>query len=289
MGPYSIEGAQMRPRLLSLFLLSATFVLPATLRAQDAASFFKQNCASCHTIGGGRLTGPDLKDVTRRRDRAWLTNWLQNPQAVAGSGDAYAQQLVADSRGVIMPSVSGMNPAVAATLLDLIDAESKLPKSRFAGTQVDNRPFTAADVALGRRLFTGAQRLRGGGPACMSCHTLRGLSALGGGRLGPDLTLVYERLQGRQGLTAWLGNPASPTMTPVFATKAMQAGEIRALTALFDDAARKGGQADSSTALDFVLLGMGGAVIGMVSLDMVWKKRFRGVRRALVLKSRGEE
>src|SRR5581483_10324354 len=49
--------------------------------AQDAAAFFKQNCASCHTIGGGRLTGPDLKDVTARKDRAWFVQFLQGPKA----------------------------------------------------------------------------------------------------------------------------------------------------------------------------------------------------------------
>ena len=43
--------------------------------AQDTAAFFKQNCTSCHTIGGGRLTGPDLKDVTTRKDRAWFVQF----------------------------------------------------------------------------------------------------------------------------------------------------------------------------------------------------------------------
>ena len=43
------------------FLLSAV-----SAHAQQASDFFQQNCTSCHTIGGGRLTGPDLKDVPRR-------------------------------------------------------------------------------------------------------------------------------------------------------------------------------------------------------------------------------
>ena len=30
--------------------------------AQDTPDYFRQNCMNCHTIGGGRLTGPDLKD-----------------------------------------------------------------------------------------------------------------------------------------------------------------------------------------------------------------------------------
>ncbi len=272
--------------LLSTISLAIAVIAPAFA---DDAAFFQQNCATCHTIGGGRLTGPDLKDVTKRRDRAWLTNWLQNPRAVIDSGDPYAQKILQDARGIVMPTIPGMTPAQATALLDLIDAESKLPRSRFAGTQVNMRPFTPADVALGRSIFTGEHRLQNGGPPCISCHPRRGIGALGGGRLGPDLTLVSERLQGRKGLTAWLSNPASPTMNPVFAARALQPNEILALTALFDDEARKGGQADTSTALGFVLLGVGGGVLGMVSLDVIWKKRLRGVRRDLVRKSRGEE
>lgn len=278
-------------RLRSWFPLVSTISLAITVIAPafaDDAAFFQQNCATCHTIGGGRLTGPDLKNVAQRRDAPWLTNWLQNPKAVIDSGDPYAQKLLQDARGIVMPAIP-MPPGQAAALLDLIAAESKLPHSRFAGTQVSSRPFTAQDVALGRQIFTGEHRLQNGGPPCISCHTMRGLGSLGGGRLGPDLTLVSERLQGRKGLTAWLSNPASPTMNPVFAARVLQPNEILALTALFDDAARRGGQADTSTALAFVLLGVGGGVAGMVSLDSIWKKRLRGVRRALISKSRGEE
>ncbi len=159
---------------------------------QDTAAFFKQNCTSCHTIGGGRLTGPDLKDVTSRRDHAWLVQFLQSPKAMIDSGDPYALKLQQEARGVVMPNIAGMNPQQAQELLDMVTAESKLPRSQFAGVQISDRPLTAQDVAKGKLVFLGEQRLSGGGPACMSCHTIKGLTLLGGGRLGPDLTRVYE-------------------------------------------------------------------------------------------------
>jgi mono/diheme cytochrome c family protein len=40
---------------------------PAANAQQDAETFYKQNCAACHTIGGGKLLGPDLKGVTKAR------------------------------------------------------------------------------------------------------------------------------------------------------------------------------------------------------------------------------
>ena len=250
--------------------------------AQDAGAFFKQNCTSCHTIGGGRLTGPDLKDVTTRKERAWFVQFLQSPKSMIDSGDPYAAKLQQEARGVVMPNIAGMTPQQAQALLDMIAAESKLPRSQFAGMQISDRPLTAQDIGKGRLIFLGEQQLSGGGPACISCHTVRGLTLLGGGRLGPDLTRVYERLQGRKGVAAWLSSPASPTMSPVFKDHAIQPDEILSLVALFEDSAKKGGQDDTTSLLNFFLLGVGGMVLGLISLDTLWKTRFRGVRRSMV-------
>jgi hypothetical protein len=63
-------------------------------------------------------------------------------------------------------------------------------------------------------MFTGERSLLNAGPPSISCHTLKATGALGGGRLGPDLTRVYERLQGRKNMAAWLFAPAIPRMIP---------------------------------------------------------------------------
>jgi mono/diheme cytochrome c family protein len=263
--------------------LSALLLCGSTITwAQDAAAFFKQNCTSCHTIGGGRLTGPDLKDVAARKDRTWLVQFLQSPKSMIDSGDPYAVKLQQEARGVVMPNIAGMNQQQAQALLDMISAESKLPRSQFAGIQISDRPLTSQDVTKGKQIFLGEQQLSGGGPACISCHTVKGLTLLGGGRLGPDLTRVYERLQGRKGLAAWLSSPASPTMSPVFKNHSIQPEEILSLVALFEDSAKKGGQDDTTSLLNFFLLGVGGMVLGLISLDTLWKTRFRGVRRGMV-------
>jgi cytochrome c2 len=268
--------------------LTVVLLLAAPLAAQEPAAFFKQNCMSCHTVGGGRLAGPDLKDVTQRRDKAWLTQWIQNPKAVLDSGDPYAQKLLQDSRGVAMPSIAGVNPQLAGALVDLLSAESKLPRSQFAGVQISDRPFVVQDAVLGMALFTGEKRLANSGPPCISCHTMKRMTGLHGGRLGPDLTLVYERLQGRKGLGAWLSAPASPTMAPVFRASSLNADEIFALTALFESQTKNRGQDDQTALLNFFLLGLSGAVAGLVTFDRIWKKRLTGVRRQIVHRDRGE-
>ena len=283
------SGGRRQACRLVMFAALVMLLSNGTVAQQDATASFKQNCTNCHTIGGGRLTGPDLKDVATRRDRAWLVQFLQSPKAMIDSGDPYATKLQQEARGAVMPNISGMNPQQAQALLDLITAESKLPRSQFAGLQISDRPLTAQDVAKGKLFFVGEQPLSGGGPACISCHTIKGLTLLGGGRLGPDLTRVFERLQGRKGLAAWLSSPASPTMAPVFKDHAMQPEEVLSLVALFEDSAKRGGQDDTTSLLNFFLLGLGGMVLGLISLDALWKQRFRGVRRGLVHKDdRGE-
>src|SRR5262245_28648349 len=119
----------IRPIYLIVWLAGAA----ATCSAQEAADFFRQNCISCHTVGGGRLSGPDLKNVIERKDREWLVEFLQSPQAMLDKGDPYALKLQQEARGVVMPNIAGMSKDRARALLDLLDAESKLPKSQFAG------------------------------------------------------------------------------------------------------------------------------------------------------------
>ena len=263
---------------LLLFIVAS----PAVVEAQDDASFFRRNCHSCHTIGGGRLTGPDLKNVIQRKDRGWLERFIPNPKAVIDSGDPYAQQLLQEARGVVMPVVPGITPERARALLDLIEAESKLEKSQFVGLQISDRPFTRGELAEGWAVFRGKKKLAAGGPPCVSCHTLRGTPGLGGGKLGPDLTRVYERLQGRKGLAAWLVSPATPTMQATFRNKPLRNEEILPLVALFEERAKRGGEDASAAQLNFFLMGLGGAVLMLLAFDAIWKGRFRDVRRVIV-------
>ncbi len=275
----SNRSARWRRGLLATGLVLG---VGAGVYAQESAQFFQQNCVSCHTIGGGRLVGPDLKNVSERKDREWLTAFIVNPQSKLGAGDPYALKILEEARGVPMPNVAGITRGRAEALLDLIDAESKLEKSQFAGVQISERPFTDQDRVLGREYFLGTKTLAKGGPACVACHTVRGLGGLGGGRLGPDLTKVYERIGGRRPLSAWLVGPATTTMQPIFKNNLLTADEILPLVAYFEQAAQQPAADDAVNPLNFFLIGVGGMVLGLVAFDGVWKRRFRAVRRPLV-------
>ena len=272
--------AQKQLRLLGVALLFTC--LAPNLLAQIPELYFRRNCASCHTIGGGRLTGPDLKGLSERQERPWLADWMLDPEGILQAGDPYAVRLQKESRGAVMPRSPGMNRELAQALLDLIEQESALEESQFAGTQVSDRPLLPQDVAEGEALFSGVTRLKNDGPPCIGCHHLNSLGGLGGGRLGPNLTRAFATLEGRKGLSAWLVFPPGPTMNPVFRDHPLDGEEILPLVAYLKQETEQDETESTAPMVNFLLTGVVGAALLLVIFDLIWSRRFRGVRRALV-------
>ncbi len=96
--------------------------------AQDGAALFNGNCVACHSIGKGKIVGPDLKDIAKRRPLDWVTKWVQNSAAVIASGDAYAVQIFKDNNNVPMPP-QNLKPEEVKAVYEYITAEgAKAPK-----------------------------------------------------------------------------------------------------------------------------------------------------------------
>ena len=53
--------------------------LATGFQAAGERIFLRSGCLSCHTVGRGRLIGPDLAGVLKRRTHDWLRRWLQDP------------------------------------------------------------------------------------------------------------------------------------------------------------------------------------------------------------------
>jgi cytochrome c2 len=284
------SGKTLRNLILVVLALGLGLTPPAS--SQETAQFFKQNCSSCHWIGGGRLIGPDLKNVTQRKGRDWLVQFILDPKGMLDARDPYAIKLQAEAKGAIMIQAPGINAKLANALLDLIEAESKLDSSQFAGKAVAVGPYSEADAAAGLDIFSGYTEQRNGGRACISCHTVNSVGASLGGRLGPDLTGVFDRLQGRTALTAWLAAPPTPTMKSVFKDNPFEEDEIKFLVAYFESATYNDHYNFDSFIIwmSVIFCGLGGSVFGMVMFSGIWGNRFKAVRRPLVKvsKIRGE-
>jgi mono/diheme cytochrome c family protein len=260
-------------------LVVAVVLAAIPVAAEDVAKFWEDNCAGCHTIGGGASGGPDLQSVTTRRDRDWLIRFVLDPEAFAS--DPEVARMIKEADGMAMSATPGLTRELAAELLTFIEQRSG--PSQAAAPPVPEPPVTAADVARGRDLFLGASPLAADGPACIACHEV---GALPGGHLGPDLTRVHERLGGGRGLLAWLGTTPTPMMRAVYRPAALTPDEARALTAFLGESATAEG-ARPPRLRAFVVGGFGGAAAVLVLVGVVWANRFRGVRRPLVAAARG--
>ncbi len=83
---------------------------PLVAGAEAGRSVFRTHgCIYCHTVGGGRLLGPDLKGVGARRDEKWLREWLADPAAMVRANPELAQ-LPQVYDGIVMPN-QNLSPA----------------------------------------------------------------------------------------------------------------------------------------------------------------------------------
>jgi len=93
------------------------------MSTQPGQALFKKICAPCHTIGVGDRVGPDLRDVTARRERAWLSAFIQNPAKLRALRDPAAMALAEKYPAVRMP-VLGLGQQDAADLVSYLAAEA---------------------------------------------------------------------------------------------------------------------------------------------------------------------
>jgi len=88
-------------------IISAVLILISTfgfsVQAQDDGKQLFQVCSACHTIGKGKLIGPDLQGVTERLDREWMKKFILNSQEVIASGDEYAIKTFEEFNKIPMP------------------------------------------------------------------------------------------------------------------------------------------------------------------------------------------
>jgi mono/diheme cytochrome c family protein len=251
---------------------------PTLLNAPDAAAvkklFDDKTCCACHSIGGGDLVGPDLKDVTKKRPAEWLHEWISKPDAMIAKKDPVAVELLGKYNGMEMPNL-GLTTAEVDNIIAFLETGGG------GGSSAAAAPALKGDAEKGKDLFTGNDRFANGGPPCMACHSTGGLGAFGGGALAPDLTTVAKRLGGASGLSSWLAGLPTPTMKAVW-TKQPPTPQERADVAAF--LAQEGLAVRSASAI-WQLAGLTGlgAVILLLIAGFRWRNRLKfGVRRPMM-------
>lgn len=84
-----MKFSDSRMRKKSMLLGFVTLIV-FPLWGNDGQTIFRKNCVACHSIGKGRLVGPDLKDVHTKRSDEWLLKWTKSSSALIKAGDPEA-------------------------------------------------------------------------------------------------------------------------------------------------------------------------------------------------------
>ena len=257
----------------SLVVLSAqlAWTAPPAQSAADGEAIFQDKCAGCHSIGGGRLVGPDLKGVTAQRDPAWLASFIAEPNKVFAAGDPTAAALLQEFNNVQMPNL-GLSQAQVSALIAYLEAPGG------AATPAPVVGLAAVAPIRGEALFMGDVHFQSDGPPCMACHNIDSAGVLGGGTMGPDLTQAFAKY-GDVGLASALANIPFPTMKPIYTDHPLTPQEQADLHAYIQTAAS---QPQTNRELLVLALSLVGWIGAMIVIGIVWRRRLRGVRRPLV-------
>ncbi len=153
-----------------IFIFSAAFLLtfslnsiaqnaaPAAVPAADVAAapaaaasgadpvkgkeLFNANCAACHKLDA-KMTGPALRGVAQKYDKAWLYKWIHNSTALIKSGDAQAVKISTEYKGSVMTAF----PQLSEGDIDNIIAYTSEPKAEpVAATTTAGPPDTQAST-----------------------------------------------------------------------------------------------------------------------------------------------
>ena len=150
---FNIHSQRVRSRfwqrvISSIFFLLFSFaIIIPQANAQDdidGAALFKKICTQCHTIGKGKLTGPDLKDAHKRVPQPfeeWMIPWIQNSQAVIKAGDSYAIKIFEEYNKTLMTANPLSDEEALAVIQYIVEESAK--EETTAGAATDN-PYEPA-------------------------------------------------------------------------------------------------------------------------------------------------
>ncbi|OQX97909.1 MAG: hypothetical protein B6I20_11800 [Bacteroidetes bacterium 4572_117] len=102
-------------KLIAIFILLLIYNVSDTLAQKTAKDNFVM-CNACHSIGGGKKIGPDLLDITERRDTAWLIKFIQSSQTMVKAGDTAAINVFEEYSKIPMPDNALTDDEVKAIL-----------------------------------------------------------------------------------------------------------------------------------------------------------------------------
>jgi len=95
--------------------------------AAQGKALFNANCAACHKLDA-KMTGPALRGVSAKYEKAWIYKWVNNSKGLIASGDADAVKVFEENNKVAMTAF----PQLSTADIDNIIAYTDTPKEEAA-------------------------------------------------------------------------------------------------------------------------------------------------------------
>ncbi len=270
------------------FITAISFViifLANSVQAQDGEQLFQQ-CKACHTIGQGKLLGPDLMDISKKRDAAWVKNFIKSSQSMIKGGDPDAIALFEEFNKLMMIDYPLPDADIDA-IVKYIDSFStpiaEVAEVAVEASAVDSiAAVEAADYlasidtdeneARGKALFEGSRKFRNGGASCISCHHVNVDEGKQGGLLAKELTQSFSQIGGYAGIKGMIDFPAYPAMKDAYAKAPITEDESVQLQ-VFLMRADKAYSMEISSVSGYLKQGIIGVVVLLVIISLVWLRR----------------
>lgn len=248
----AIAGAQDAPPAVPPAPVEAA---PVTAPRVDAAAVaYAMKCMGCHTIGGGVLSGPDLKNSA-----------------------TYPRQTVLDAIKRMEKNVGPLAESDLTLMADFLlspDAAERIVAHREQQQLREAAAMAPPNAELGKALFFGSTSFSNGGAACGACHQAGGR----GGNLAVSLEDAFTRL-GAQPLQATAESPGFPVMRAIYTPLPVTKQEAVHLVKYLEEVARNPA---APSQLPLHLAGVGGTVLVLALLGKSTVKRVAGTRARMV-------
>jgi mono/diheme cytochrome c family protein len=225
------NGIFMKYHLKKSLLVALGILTFMLSKADEGQELFTKLCSPCHTVGKGRLVGPDLKNISDIRSPEWLTSFIQSSQSLINSGDIDAVAIYKEYNNLLMPDQPVDAGQVNAIIVYIKEAGSGISAEGSQELAVDLlENATPQNIIDGRQIFSGKTRLTNGGASCISCHKVKDDNVFSSGTLAKDLTETHE-IMGSAGVSAIISNPPFPAMAVTYAKNKLTVDEVFNLTA----------------------------------------------------------
>lgn len=272
-----------------LFTIISVLLFSGYLPAQNNGDeLFIQKCATCHTIGEGKLIGPDLQNIHLKRTEEWLLHFIISSTSFIKSGNPDAVQIFNEFNKTEMPDPK-INEEEIKAVLSYIKSMSndKLVSSGTDNTSATIQPkeiqteqnkvspvdLTIDPVVRGKQLFTGEYTFNNKGPSCLSCHQLTNDEMPAGGTLAKELTLAYEKYN-EKGVKGLIKSPPFPVMKSAYNKHEISDEETFYLTMFLKKISKDNiYQHKKNYNKRFLYTGILGVIVLMGILPLIWSKK----------------